>query len=145
MYIKKNGMRPSMVRRFVLEKVCNLKQPFTADQLVEVCKAERISKGTVYNCLDLYIKAGILNGLQRQQGMGSSEYELTIGTGKQMQYICSKCGRTVEFSSRAISQMIELHKYRNFDLQKYSLIVYGQCKVCRSQILLKVKEQNKKL
>ena len=132
-YIKTHNMRPSAVRNVVLENVCKLHQPFTANQLAEVCAIERISVGTVYNALDTFIKADILRGLQRQSGQTATEYELILETTKHMQYICTKCGRTVDFNDKAIGRLIEERKFSNFVLKQYSLIVYGECRRCKKK------------
>lgn len=132
-YIRANNMRPSSVRNMVLEQACVLHQPFTAEQLIQVCATERISVGTVYNALDLFVKAHILRGEQRQRGHIRTEYELIRAGAKHMQYICSKCGRTVDFQDKAIARLIEERRYTNFNMSQYSLIVYGECKICRSK------------
>ena len=133
-YIKAQGMRPSAVRNMVLEQMCNLHQPFTAEQLIAACKAERISVGTVYNTLSICNKADIIRGLQRQRGHIATEYEIINDTSKHMQFVCKKCGRTVDFNDKAVARLIEERKYTNFTMQQYSLIVYGECKVCRKKI-----------
>ena len=130
-YVRTHDMRPSAVRNMVLEQVCNLHQPFTADQLVKVCATERISVGTVYNSLNLFVKANIIRGHQRQRGQTATEYELLKETAKHMQFMCTRCGRTVDFTDRAIGRLIDERKYPNFNIQHYSLLVYGECKVCR--------------
>ena len=132
--MKTHNMRPSAVRKVVLENVCNLHQPFTAEQLVEVCAIERISVATVYNALDTFTKADIIRGLLRQRGQGATLYELVIETPKHMQYICKKCGRIVDFNDKAIGRLIEERRYANFILQQYSLVVYGECKMCRKNL-----------
>ena len=129
-----NNMRPSAVRNTVLEQACNLHQPFTADQLIAMCATERISVGTVYNSLDIFVKAHILRGEQRQRGHIATEYELMVNSSKHMQFICLKCGRTIDFNDKAIARLIEERKYANFTAHQYSLIVYGECKVCRKKI-----------
>lgn len=130
-YLKANEMRPSVVRNAVLEQACYLPQPFTAKQLVEVCKEQRISIGTVYNSLNLFISAQILHATERQRGKTATEYELITGNQHRMQIICQKCGRVSDIQDRAIARLIQERKYSNFTLQHYSLFVYGECKVCR--------------
>lgn len=130
-YLKANEMRPSVVRNAVLEQACYLLQPFTAKQLVEVCKEQRISIGTVYNSLNIFISAQILHATERQRGKMATEYELITGNQHHMQIICQKCGRVSDIQDRAIARLIQERKYSNFTLQHYSLFVYGECKVCR--------------
>lgn len=133
-YIRSNNMRPSRVRNMVLEQLCMLPQPFTADQLVEACKAERISVGTVYNSLNLFILARILHAKERQRGRTVTEYELLPGNTMRMQIICENCSRVTEFHDKAIERLVRERKYSNFNIAHFTLYVYGECKLCRRKI-----------
>ena len=130
-YIAEQNMRVSTVREMVLEQVCLLPQPFTADQLAKACQAERISVGTVYNALKLFLSAQILHATNRQRGRAATEYELITGVKNHMQIICQQCGRVSDIHDKAIDRLIQTRKYSNFNLQHYSLFVYGECKHCR--------------
>jgi len=132
-YLKAHEMRPSKVRNMVLAQICSMPQPFTAEQLVEACQAERISVGTVYNALNLFVLAQILQMHDRQRGRMASEYEVIVGTAMRMQVVCTKCGRVTEVHDQAIERLIKERKYTNFNLQHVSLFVYGECKLCRKQ------------
>jgi Fe2+ or Zn2+ uptake regulation protein len=132
-YVKANDLRPSVVRTAVLEQACYLPQPFTAKQLIAVCQEQRISVGTVYNSLNLFISAHILHATERQRGKMATEYEVIAGAQHRMQIICQKCGRVADIQDKAIARLIRERKYSNFALQSYSLFVYGECKVCRRQ------------
>lgn len=132
-YLNEKGLRPSVVRNYVLEQVCELPQPFTAQQLAEACKAEHISVGTVYNALNVFVAAQILHVIERQRGRAAMEYELVTNGGSHMQYICKNCGRTVEINDKAIARLIKERKYTNFNMQHFTLLVYGECKICRTK------------
>lgn len=134
-YLHENEKRPSRVREMVLAQVFQLPQPFTAEQLVKACEAERISVGTVYNSLNLFIDARLLRATVRQRGKSATEYELLIGATNKVQFICKKCGRTVEFSDQQIARSIKTHGYNNFLMQNYNLTVYGECKICRKKVI----------
>lgn len=136
-------MRPSIVRNVVLEQVCLLPQPFTARELVEACQAERISVGTVYNCLSLFISAQILHANNRQRGQSATEYEIITGNQNRMQIICTQCGRVSDIHDKAISRLIKVRKYSNFNMQNFSLFVYGECKICRKKSNNKEQKNNK--
>ena len=133
-YMQEKNMRRSTVRNIVLEHLCSLKQPFTAEQLVEVCQNDRISVGTVYNCLTLFISAHILYAIDRQRGQAATEYELAISKHNRLQIVCTKCGRVTPFRDKAIESLIRERKYTNFNLARYSLLIYGECKLCRRKI-----------
>ena len=130
-YIAAHPMRRSHVREMVLEQVCLIQQPFTAEQLAEACAAERISVGTVYNALELFITAQILHAIDRQRGKSATQYEVIPGKQTYMQIQCSKCGRVSEIKDKAIDHLIRVRKYINFDMQRYTLLIYGECKHCR--------------
>ena len=132
-YAKTHNLRPAAIRKIVLEQTCYLHQPFVAEQLIEACKQERISTATIYNSLRIFVKAGILRESKRHLGQPVTEYELISDNVKHMQLICKTCGRITDFSDRAIGRLIEERKYQNFNMQHYSLIVYGECKICRSK------------
>ena len=123
-------MRPSRVRNMVLEQACALKQPFTAAQLIDACAEQRISVGTVYNALDLFVLAQILHATERQRGKAATEYELVTSPVTRIQIICQKCGRTKEIHDKAISLIVQERKYSNFNMQHFSLFIYGECKIC---------------
>ena len=133
-YVRNNDMRPSKVRNMVLDQICLLPQPFTAEQLAKACQNERISVATVYNCLNLFLLARILYAHNRQRGRAVTEYEVIVGKPMRMQMMCTRCGRVTEIHDKAIERLIKERKYSNFILQHFSLFVYGECKICRSYI-----------
>ena len=132
-YIRQNNLRPSRVRNMVLEQICLLPQPFTADQLVQACQAERISVGTVYNALNLFVLAQILYATTRQRGQAATDYALIAGKTIRMQMMCSECGRVTELRDKAIEGLIKERKYSNFNMRHVAVLIYGECKVCRKQ------------
>lgn len=117
----------------VLEQACLLEQPFTAEQLRMACEQERISVGTIYNSLDLFIEAQITRAIKRQRGKASTEYEMITGAGNRMQIVCKKCGRVTDITDKAITRLVQERKYSNFTMPHFSLFVYGECKVCRKK------------
>ena len=132
-YLRQHEMRPSRVRDKVLSLICQLPQPFTAAQLEEACQAERISTGTVYNCLNLFTMAQILHAIERQRGRAVVEYELTPTNSVRMMVICHKCNRVTEIHDKAIARLVTERKYTNFEPQQFLMYVYGECKICRKK------------
>ncbi len=124
----------------VLTQICQLPQPFTADQLLKACEADRISVGTIYNSLETFVDANILVAFERQMGKNAAEYELITGSANRMQIICQKCGRVTSFTDKAITTLIQDRKYSNLNMQHFSLFVYGECKICRKKTLKNNKE-----
>ena len=140
-YVAEHAMRFSAVRNMVLEQVSRLSQPFTASQLEEACRGERISTGTVYNALKLFVEAKLVKVYDRGFGQTVSEYELNTNASRaHMQIVCRKCGRKAAFYDKAIMRLVAERKYSNFNIQNYTLVVYGECKICRRLAVLKKKE-----
>ena len=136
-YIKAHNMRRSVVREMILEQVMALPQPFTAEQLVKACAAERISVGSVYNVLSVFIDAQLIHAIQRQRGQTATEYELTTVAQNCIQMICGKCRRATTIHDKAIEHLIATRKYSNFNPHHYTLFIYGECKHCRQALLTK--------
>jgi Fe2+ or Zn2+ uptake regulation protein len=61
------------------------------------------------------------------------EYELTIGNSVHIQKMCLKCGRVTDFTDQAISRFIKEKRFSNFNLNHFSLVLYGECKTCRGK------------
>ena len=133
-YLKSREMRQTLERKWVLEQVCRLPQPFTAEQLRQACEGQRLSRATIYNTLELLLAANILHAHQRQVGQAATEYELTLSATSHMTIICHKCGRQTEIHDKSIATLIRTRKYSNFNLQHYSLFLYGEYKLCRRKI-----------
>lgn len=132
-YIKKQGLRNSSVRNQVLEQICHLRQPFTAEELTQACEEDRISIATIYNALTLFVTAQIVHASKRQRGRTAIEYELITGSSNRLQVICTGCGRKATFHDKALEKMIVERQYYNLSMQHFSLFVYGECRLCRQK------------
>ena len=130
-YLLERNMRESVVRDMVLSLICQLPQPFTATSLQEVCVPEHISKATIYNALHVFIEAGVVQKYERRIGQTLTEYELVTKGRSRLQIICCNCGRRAVFNDQAFTRLVLERKYTNFNPQRFSMIVYGECKICR--------------
>lgn len=131
-YIDSHQMRHTPEREIVLQLVFELPPFFTAKELEEKCKAEHLTRGTVYNSLELFVSAQILRGVHRLQGNHATEYEVIVEEQPHMWVICQKCGRVFDMKDKAVERIIMERKYTNFGVTHFSLVVYGQCKTCRA-------------
>ena len=131
-YVRAHALRDSQVRNTVLELMCSLRQPFTEAQLQEVCVEKQISRATVYNTLNMCLKAKLIRAYERSFGQKVREYELiTSPLRTRMQICCRKCGRKAFFADKALMRMVEERAYINFEVQRFTLVVYGECKACK--------------
>ena len=60
-----------------------------------------------------------------------TEYELIVLPRPRMQVVCLKCGRVTDIQDKAIERLVEERKYTNFEMQRFSLFIYGECRTCR--------------
>jgi len=131
-YIESHNMRHTPEREMVLNEICDMQQPFTAEQLTERCKPLRLTQATVYNSLKLFIVARILHSFVRETGRSATQYELAVATRSTVMMVCTRCGRTVELRDKtAIDHIVAMRKYSNFVPENYSMRIYGHCKLCR--------------
>jgi Fe2+ or Zn2+ uptake regulation protein len=130
-YMEEHNMRNSPVREMVLNEICQMPQPFTAEHLQQVCSEDHISAGTVYNALRLFLGIGILHAIKRQRGNTSVEYELVCEKRTRMQVICEKCGRITSFHDKAIDTLVQSSRRTNFIMDHFVLTLYGECKKCK--------------
>lgn len=131
-YIESHNMRHTPEREMVLNEICDMPQPFTAEQLSERCKPLRLTRGTVYNSLKLFILARILHSFVRESGRSATQYELAVGARSSMMLVCTRCGRKVELRDKtAIEHIVAMRKYTNFVPESYTMHIYGHCKLCR--------------
>lgn len=132
-YLLQHNLRHTLERYQVLLRACELPSPFTVDQLVEATREDHISQATVYNVLNLLKDARIAHLLGKQYRQNKDLYEITSTTNNHLQIICTQCGREAEFKDVAVMNLLYAKRFNNFDLQHFSLYVYGECKVCRKK------------
>lgn len=131
-YLHANGLRNTQERLVLLQQICSYSGRFTAEQLEADILAERhISLATVYNALTLFRKCHIIRKLTSKQDARTSEYELVYGSDNTLRFVCSRCGREIDFKSRPIETILKEKKFSNFTMNHFALMVYGTCKRCR--------------
>ncbi|MBO5816768.1 MAG: transcriptional repressor [Paludibacteraceae bacterium] len=139
-YIDRNGLRHTAERMTILASVCGL-QSFSVDELRAHLTEITISRATVYNALTLMEKAGIVHRLDKDFGKRSVFYELIFVQQSSVKVICRNCGRISEVKDSTIQRMLEDKNFTNFVQERFSLYVYGHCKVCRRKAMKNLKSK----
>lgn len=132
-YMDEHKMRHTAERFSILSAVCTL-QRFTVDDLRYALTGILISRATIYNTLELLETAGIIRHIEKEYGVRAGQYELTCLKSSSVQIICQRCGRISEIKDSTISRMLADKKFSNFTPERFSLYIYGHCKVCRRKI-----------
>jgi Fe2+ or Zn2+ uptake regulation protein len=130
-YIQENQLRSTHERFVILRCICERREAFSPKDLCDWLTNENISQATIYNTLSLLVKARILQGIRRHPNSKQIYYELLEGENNHMQIICAKCGKVLKVKDAVIRDAILAKKIANFQAQRFSLYIYGECKVCR--------------
>jgi Fe2+ or Zn2+ uptake regulation protein len=131
-YMDEHKMRHTPERFNILSSVCML-QRFSVEDLRESLTELLISRATVYNTIELFEKAGIIRHIEKEHGVRAGQYELAWLRSSSIQIICQHCGRVREVKDPTFSRILEDKRLTNFMLERYSLYLYGHCKVCKKK------------
>lgn len=137
-YLNEHNLRHTPERLSILTSVCSL-QRFTVDDLRYALTGILISRATVYNTLVLFEKAGVIRHIEKEYGVRAGQYELSFLKSSSVQIICQQCGRISEVKDSTISRMLADKRFTNFIPERFSLYIYGKCKVCRKKNINKRK------
>lgn len=132
-YLDEHGLRHTPERFTILAKICYL-QRFTIEELRGVLTELTISRATVYNTLSLLENAHLVQKLDKEFGVRSTQYELVQASESSVQVVCQRCGRVSIIKDSTISRMLADKRWPNFVPHHFSLYMFGQCKVCRRKI-----------
>jgi Fur family ferric uptake transcriptional regulator len=131
-YLKKNSKFFTRERRLILESIFRRPGHFSADELIfEIHKSsKKVSRATVYRCLNQMVKSGIL--VEVDFGHGHTHYELALGNKKHMHLICIKTGNVQEVLIEELDKILQsVCKEYQFDLQYHKIQLFGISKLGR--------------
>ena len=129
-YIKKHKLRHTYERERVLEYIHTIDGHFTTQSVFEKMNAESPSTlMTIYNVLDLFVKAGIV--VRHPVVNGEMQYETTVRAATHHHRICISCGAIKEFSDQKFSRAIKNRTFSTFEKRFHSIYLYGLCKKCQ--------------
>jgi Fur family ferric uptake transcriptional regulator len=132
-YMDEHKLRYTPERFNILSSVCTL-QRFTIEELRNSLSEIIISRATVYNTIEILEKAGIIRHIEKEYGVRAGQYELSYLKGSSVYIVCQQCGRIREVKDPTFTRVLEDKRLTNFVLERYSLYLYGRCKVCKKKI-----------
>ncbi len=137
-YLRMHRLRNTVERKMLLRQICSYKGAFTAEQLLaDIAQVGYVSVATVYNTLDLLEDACILTKLSAHRGCNKAEYELVLRKTNVLHWVCTTCGKKVEFKDKAIEDLLRGKHFSSFMMDHFSLCAYGTCLSCRRKQLKK--------
>lgn len=130
-----NGGRLTKERLCLLRIVCDIDGHFHPYHVLDLLREQghTLSLTTVYRNLSLLVQAGIIRraSVNDDTGVGGVWYEHIWDHEHHDHLICSRCGRTIEFSYPAIEVLQEaVAKDHGFTLEGHHLELTGICPDC---------------
>ncbi len=127
--LEEYDIKPSYQRMQVLEYLMSDDSHPTADVIYKNIhsKSPVISKATVYNTLNLFVKKGLISTMMTDK----LEARYDIVTSDHGHFVCKKCGRVYNFEYEQKNKC----KYMNldgFDIENEEIVLKGICKDCKT-------------
>ena len=141
-YLEENHFRKTPERFAILETIYKMDGHFTLEELGARMELEnfRVSRATLYNAINLFLKLRIIVRHNFQQG---TKYEASYQNDNHCHQICTICGKVDEVPTSHFAEMIGGIKLKRFHKMGFSLYFYGICSVCQARITRKKAKSNK--
>ena len=96
-----------------------------------LAKGHRIGLATIYRTLKILLSSGFI---RQSKLAGMTRYEAVVNQPNHLHFICNNCGRTTEFPSKRIEQLIQQITADHGFEERYSrYVISGLCKGCRKK------------
>lgn len=131
-HLRASGFRWTSQRSLIVRKALATHDHFTAEQLLERCRAQdpKVSRATVYRTLAVLETAGFVEGLET--GDGGRRFEHVLGHEHHDHMVCLRCGEIFEFRDDELERRQEAAAKRiGFCIERHSLRIYGSCQKCQ--------------
>ena len=128
-YIEEQGLNRSRTREAILELIGEQMGIFSSEDLIALAKEREMAVGetTIYTCIDLFIKIGIL--LPLPMGLAGSLVRQSLCQSKAL-LLCRHCGSALLYrSTTALTELQTVTPPRYSDVTPL-LIYWGVCPQC---------------
>ena len=131
-YMKLSGMRVTPERLTIARAALDLGKHFNADDLVHRLHKKKVSRATVYRCLPLLVKAGVIRRIVQHGGHG--EFERARQWAPHGHLTCTNCGSVEEFTENTIEELQKrVFPKFGFEPIEYMIDIRGWCRKCTAR------------
>ena len=126
-FLMKHNIQPSFQRVKILQRLSSKKDHPTVNQIYTdlVAQIPSLSKTTVYNTLNLFIKEGVARSINAD----TSESRYDLITSSHGHFLCNKCGSIYDFDITDNMNFDFLSKQGN-EITSLDITIRGICKNC---------------
>ncbi|MFN8367912.1 MAG: transcriptional repressor [Candidatus Kapaibacterium sp.] len=127
-FLKQKMYRNTQERYRVLERIAEVDQHFSADELYLIMhnQGDRVSRATIYSTLDLLTRCNILVK-HRFQGE-SATYELRSRMPHHDHLLCTECGHIVEFNAHELEEISKkIAQKFGYKAVEHSYQIFAMC------------------
>lgn len=127
-FLESRRLRRTQERYAILKRALDYDGHFEADSLHGDLEKEgyHVSRGTVYNTLDLLCQCGIITRLLFDPHQASYERS----GQNHCHLICTQCGQVTEINDDTISGRLDTIKLPTFIPAYFTTCIYGVCSKC---------------
>ena len=141
-YMIDKRCRKTPERYALIEAVYTIGEAFSVDTLQAFVAGQmNVSRVTVYNNLEMFIKAGLVVKLPTP---GVVMYEACYQNQPHHKLVCTICGESTEFLDNSISDYVLEHRFKKFHSSSCSITIYGICAKCKARQNREKKRQMRK-
>lgn len=126
------GYRLTEPRRALAQLIENRNGHFTAEDLVQASRDERLDVGraTVFRSLDILAELGLVERLDLPSGEHAF---VACEPAHHHHVICSSCGRSADVGDSGMGRVLEdVARKSGYEIERHRLELFGICAECRT-------------
>jgi len=134
-FIRRRGLKRSSQRSAVVDLFLQNTEHVSCDDVYNIVRRRglKIGYSTVYRTLKLLASANLAREVNFGDGVTRYDHNYNFKFQNHYHMICTTCGETTEFTSKAVDKnQKEVSKRHGFTPKYHKLEIYGLCRACRA-------------